>query len=79
MRSQLEKGSNGTDSRYVSSALKKERVYVVTLSNEGGRSAFEKSGPERTLESVSGSDADVQVRTTRCGIGSVSLGRHGGG
>jgi len=57
--SKVEKGANGTDSRF-SSALKKEKVYVISLSNEGGRNAFKTSGAERTLESVSSSDAAVQ-------------------
>jgi len=60
---QVEKGANGTDSRF-SSALKKEKVYVISLSNEGGRNAFKTSGAERTLESVSSSDAAVQVRAS---------------
>lgn len=71
----MEKGANGTDSRF-SSALKKEKVYVVTLSNEGGRNAFKTSGAERTLESVSSSDAEVQVRapcTVRDSDQSVSV------
>jgi hypothetical protein len=70
---QVEKGANGTDSRF-SSALKKEKVYVISLSNEGGRNAFKTSGAERTLESVSSSDAEVQVRApcTVTGDGSAT-------
>mmetsp|Transcript_15548 Transcript_15548/g.21472 ORF Transcript_15548/g.21472 Transcript_15548/m.21472 type:complete len:262 (+) Transcript_15548:92-877(+) len=54
--SKTEKGTNGTDCRFVSGARKKEQVYVVTLKNEGMASTFKNSGAEKTLESISGAD-----------------------
>ena len=36
----MEKGANGTDSRFSSAKAKKEQAYVVSLVNEGGRTLF---------------------------------------
>mmetsp|Transcript_12364 Transcript_12364/g.25981 ORF Transcript_12364/g.25981 Transcript_12364/m.25981 type:complete len:265 (-) Transcript_12364:127-921(-) len=55
--SKIEKGTNGTDTKFVSTARsKKEQVYVVSLANEGAVGGFKQQDPERLLSSVSGSD-----------------------
>lgn len=55
--SKVEKGTNGTDTKFVSiSRPKKQQVYVVSLANEGAVGGFKQQDPERLLASVSGSD-----------------------
>lgn len=58
--SKVEKGANGTDSRFSSAKAKKEQAYVVSLVNEGGRTLFKQNDPEKALESISSSDAILQ-------------------
>mmetsp|Transcript_2389 Transcript_2389/g.3997 ORF Transcript_2389/g.3997 Transcript_2389/m.3997 type:complete len:255 (-) Transcript_2389:320-1084(-) len=55
--SKVEKGANGTDTKFVSTArAKKQQIYVVTLANEGGSGGFKSMDADRLLEGVSGSD-----------------------
>lgn len=55
--SKVEKGANGTDTKFAStSRAKKQQVYVVSLANEGATGGFKQQDPDRLLSSVSGSD-----------------------
>lgn len=68
----VEKGTNGTDCRFVSSSRKKEKVFLLTLSNEGGSKRFNMDqDPIALLTSLTGSlvsfqdalaEADVSVK-----------------
>ncbi|KAK3272786.1 hypothetical protein CYMTET_18933 [Cymbomonas tetramitiformis] len=69
----VEKGTNGTDCRFVSSSRKKEKVFLLTLSNEGGSKRFNmEQDPITLLTSLTGSlvtfqdalaEAEVSVKT----------------
>ncbi|KAK3281124.1 hypothetical protein CYMTET_11072 [Cymbomonas tetramitiformis] len=57
----VEKGTNGTDSRFLSpSARKKSKVYCISLKNEGGATGFKMKDMDQTLAGLAGSDSFFQ-------------------